>query len=200
MGRPDTSPATADSTYCVPATVHNWLIWAINYYLLSSHRPDYTRVPVAMIPANGCTTCDPWPRLLLPVVPRPSLGVLPYTAAGACTPAHYSSTRPPACLSSPPGGRGTEFYYTPLQDEVSKCGDGFIPSVWAGIPLRGIIRAAIARRDLAGTVPEFQAPQTRRRDDISYYGLVGYPERRTGRAVMAGAAEDSDSETDSKTS
>ena len=56
---------------------------------------------MAPIPANGCTTCDPWPRPLLPVVPRQSLGVLPYTAAGACTPARDSSTRPPARLSSP---------------------------------------------------------------------------------------------------
>ena len=70
-------------------------------------------MPVATILSNGCTTCGPGPRLQLAVVPRQSLAILFYTAAGACTPARYSSTRPPARVSSPRGDRNTELYYRP---------------------------------------------------------------------------------------
>ena len=129
MGRPYTCPATVAATYCVPATVNNRLICAINYYLLISHRTDYTRVPVATIPATGCTTCGSWSCPLLLVVPRRSLGVLPYTATGACTPARYSSTSPPARLSFPRGGSGTELYYTVLLDAIlPSCLEGVVPT------------------------------------------------------------------------
>ena len=41
-----------------------------------------------------------------------------YTGAGACTPASYSSTRPPARLPSPRGDRRTELYYKHLQGHI----------------------------------------------------------------------------------
>ena len=74
-------------------------------------------MPVATIPANGCTTSDAWPRSLLPVVPRRSLKVPPYTAAGACTPACHRSTRPLARFLFPRGGRGTELYHN--EDDIT---------------------------------------------------------------------------------
>ena len=87
-----------------------------------------------------------------------------------------------------------------LQDEVSKCVDGVVPSVLARILLRDIIRATIARRGLAGTVPEVRVPQTKRWDENSDCGRVGDPEGRRGRNGMAGTARDSNSDTDSTTS
>ena len=53
----------------------------------------------------------PWPRSLPAVVPLVTRGVLPYSTAGACTPARYSSTCSPVRFTSPRSGRGTQLYY-----------------------------------------------------------------------------------------
>ena len=54
----------------------------------------------------------PWPRSLPAGVPRVTREVLLYSAACACTLAHYSSTCSPVRFTSPRGGRSTQLYYT----------------------------------------------------------------------------------------
>ena len=54
---------------------------------------------------------SPWPRSLPACVTRVTREVLLYSAAGACTPARYSSTCSTVRFTSPRGGRGTKLYY-----------------------------------------------------------------------------------------
>ena len=96
--------------------------------------------------------------------------------------------------------RLSEKLSTLLQDKVNKCVEGLVPSVPARIPLLDIIRAAIARRGLAGIVPEGRVMQTRRWDKNSDYGPVGDLQGPMGRNGTNGSTRDLNSDTDSTTS